>query len=181
MSKSAASAYNYISLTDSPDEIRRKIRRAVTDSGAEVRPGPDKPALTNLLTIFSLLAGESAETIVARYEGRGYADFKVDLGDVVVESLAPFQRRMTELAADKGFTLDVLRDGAERAQAIAERTIAKVRDRMGFVPSARLAARSRRATPPTAPASRPRPRHASGPVGPALSARSNGPPPRSTR
>jgi tryptophanyl-tRNA synthetase len=134
MSKSAASAYNYISLTDSPDEIRRKIRRAVTDSGTEVRPGPDKPALSNLLTIFSLLAGESVETIVARYEGRGYADFKVDLGDVVVESLAPFQRRMTELAADKGFTLDVLRDGAERAQAIAERTIAKVRDRMGFVP-----------------------------------------------
>ena len=133
MSKSAESAYNYIALSDSPDEIRRKIKRAVTDSGAEVRPGPDKPALSNLLTIFSLLAGEPVEALVERYEGRGYADFKADLGELVVESLAPFQRRMAELAADKGFTLDVLRDGAERAQAIAERTMAKVRDRMGFV------------------------------------------------
>jgi tryptophanyl-tRNA synthetase len=133
MSKSAGSAYNFIALTDSSDEIRRKIKRAVTDSGAEVRFGPDKPALSNLLTIYSLLAGEPVEALVARYEGRGYADFKADLGELVVESLAPFQRRMTELAADKGFTLDVLRDGAERAQVIAERTMAKVRDRMGFV------------------------------------------------
>ena len=133
MSKSAGSAHNYIALTDTPDEIRRKIKRAVTDSGAEVRFGPDKPALSNLLTIFSLFAGEPVEALVARYEGRGYADFKADLGELVVESLAPFQRRMTELSADKGFTLDVLRDGAERAQAIAERTMAKVRDRMGFV------------------------------------------------
>jgi len=133
MSKSADSAYNYIALTDSPDEIRRKIKRAVTDSGAEVRIGPDKPALTNLLTIYSVLSGESVEALVARYEGRGYAAFKSDLGEVVVEALAPFQRRMTELAADKGFTLDVLRDGAERATAIAERTMHRVRDRMGFV------------------------------------------------
>ena len=133
MSKSADSAYNYIALTDSPDEIRRKIRRAVTDSGAEVRIGPDKPALTNLLTIYSVLSGESVEALVARYEGRGYAAFKSDLAEVAVEALAPFQRRMTELAADKGFTLDVLRDGAERASAIAERTMQRVRDRMGFV------------------------------------------------
>ena len=134
MSKSAESAYNYIALTDSPDEIRRKIKRAVTDSGTEVRPGPDKPALSNLLAIYSLLAGESVDAVVARYEGRGYADLKKDLGDVVVESLAPFQRRMKELDSDKGFTLDVLRDGATRAEEIAERTMRKVRDRLGLVP-----------------------------------------------
>jgi tryptophanyl-tRNA synthetase len=134
MSKSAGSASNYISLTDSPDEVLRKIKRAVTDSGTEVRSGPDKPALTNLLTIYGLLAGEPVETIEVRYEGRGYADFKKDLGDVVVGALAPFQRRMKELADDKGFTLDVLRDGAERAEAVAERTMRKVRERMGFVP-----------------------------------------------
>jgi tryptophanyl-tRNA synthetase len=133
MSKSADSAYNYIALSDSPDEIRRKIKRAVTDSGSEVRSGPDKPALSNLLTTFGALAGEPVEAIVARYEGRGYAEFKADLGELVVASLTPFQRRMNELAADKGFTLDVLRDGAERATAIAERTMAKVRERMGFV------------------------------------------------
>jgi tryptophanyl-tRNA synthetase len=134
MSKSSGSTYNYISLTDSPDEIRRKVKRAVTDSGTEVRAGPDKPALTNLLTIYGLLAGEPIDAVVARYQGRGYADFKKDLGEVVVESLAPFQRRMKELASDKGFTLDVLRDGAERAEAIAERTMRKVRERMGLVP-----------------------------------------------
>jgi len=134
MSKSAGSAYNFVSLTDSPDEIRRKIKRAVTDSGTAVRSGPDKPALTNLLTIYSLLAGEPVATIEARYEGRGYADLKRDLGDVVVDALAPFQRRMKELGDDKGFTLDVLRDGAERAEAIAARTMRKVRERMGFVP-----------------------------------------------
>ncbi len=133
MSKSADSTYNYIALTDSPDEIRRKIKRAVTDSGTEVRADPDKPALTNLLTIYSLLAGESADVLVARYEGKGYAEFKKDLGEVVVEALAPFQRRMRELGSDKGFTLDVLRDGAERATAIAERTMVRVRERMGFV------------------------------------------------
>ena len=134
MSKSADSAYNYIALTDAPDEIRRKIKRAVTDSGAEVRADPGKPALTNLLTIYGLLAGEPVEAVVARYEGKGYAEFKKDLAEVVVEALGPFQRRMSELGADKGFTLDVLRDGAERAEVIAERTLRKVRDRMGFVP-----------------------------------------------
>jgi tryptophanyl-tRNA synthetase len=134
MSKSAESAYNYIALTDSPDEIRRKIKRAVTDSGTEVRPGPDKPALTNLLTIYGLLAGEPIDAIVARYEGKGYADFKKDLAEVAVASLAPFQRRMKELASDKGFTLDVLRDGAMRAEEIAERTMKRVRERLGLVP-----------------------------------------------
>ena len=134
MSKSAGSAYNYIALTDSPDEIRRKIKRAVTDSGTEVRPGDDKPALTNLVAIYGLLAGEAAETIIDRYAGKGYADFKADLAEVTVDALAPFQARMRELADDKNFTLDVLRLGAERAEAIAARTMQKVREQVGLVP-----------------------------------------------
>ncbi len=134
MSKSASSASSYIALTDSADEIRRKIKRAVTDSGTEVRGGPDKPALQNLLTIYSLLAGEPVAAIEARYQGKGYADFKKDLAEVVVEALAPIQLRLNELATDKGFTLDVLRDGAERAEAIAERTMQRVRERVGLVP-----------------------------------------------
>jgi tryptophanyl-tRNA synthetase len=137
MSKSAGSEYSYIALTDQPDAIRRKIRRAVTDSGTEVRAGADKPALTNLLTIYSSLNGEPIETIVHRYAGRGYADFKSDLGDVVVDALAPLQRRMVELQADPSFTLRVLREGAERAEAIAERTLVRVRERMGMVPRPR--------------------------------------------
>jgi tryptophanyl-tRNA synthetase len=136
MSKSAGSSYNYIALDDSPDDIRRKIRRAVTDSGTEVRTGPDKPALTNLLTIYGLLADEPVAAIVERYEGRGYADLKRDLAEVVVEALAPMQERMRGLEADPGHTLSVLKDGAERAEAIAERTMAKVRERLGLLPRA---------------------------------------------
>jgi tryptophanyl-tRNA synthetase len=134
MSKSAGSEYNYIALMDPPEVIRRKIKRAVTDSGSEVRPGDDKPALTNLLTIYSAMAGEPVETIVERYAGRGYADFKKDLGEVVVDALAPIQARMKELQADKAYTLDVLRAGAERAEAIAGRTMQKARERMGLIP-----------------------------------------------
>jgi tryptophanyl-tRNA synthetase len=134
MSKSAGSANSYIALMDSPDVIRRKIRRAVTDSGTEVVPGPDKPALSNLLGMYGVLSGTSVEAIVERYQGRGYADFKSDLAEVVVDALTPIQRRIRELETDKGYTLDVLRMGAERAEAIAARTLAKVRERIGLVP-----------------------------------------------
>ena len=134
MSKSAGSENSYIALMDPPDVIRRKIRRAVTDSGSEVRGGPDKPALTNLLDIYSALAGEPVDEIVRRYEGKGYADLKSDLGEVVVQTLAPIQARINELEADKSYTLEVLRVGAERAEGIAARTLAKVRERVGLVP-----------------------------------------------
>jgi tryptophanyl-tRNA synthetase len=134
MSKSAGSEHNYIALTDPPDVIRRKIKRAVTDSGTEVRPGDDKPALTNLLTIYSAMAGEPVEAIVERYAGKGYADFKRDLGEVVVDALAPIQARMKELEADRSYTLGVLKEGAERAETIASRTMQKVRERMGMIP-----------------------------------------------
>ena len=134
MSKSAGSENSYIAVMDAPDVIRRKIRRAVTDSGSEVRGGPDKPALTNLLEIYSILAGESVEAIETRYVGKGYSDFKADLAEVVVEALTPIQSRIRELEADKSYTLDVLRTGAERAEAIAARTLAKVRERVGLVP-----------------------------------------------
>jgi tryptophanyl-tRNA synthetase len=134
MSKSAGSENSYIAVMDPPDVVRRKLKRAVTDSGTDVRPGPDKPALTNLLDIYSVLSDEPTDCIVARYAGRGYADFKTDLGEVVVDALAPIQARIRELQADKGYTLEVLRSGAERAQAIAERTLARVRERVGLVP-----------------------------------------------
>jgi tryptophanyl-tRNA synthetase len=134
MSKSAGSENSFIALMDQPDVIRRKIRRAVTDSGGEVRGGPDKPALTNLLDIYSALSGDPVDEIVRRYEGKGYADLKADLGEVVVSALAPIQGRIRELEADKSFTLEVLRTGAERAEAIAARTLARVRERVGLVP-----------------------------------------------
>jgi tryptophanyl-tRNA synthetase len=134
MSKSAGSDNSYIAVMDAPDVVRRKIRRAVTDSGTEVRGGPGKPALTNLLDIYAALSGESIAAIEARYEGKGYADFKADLAEVVVEALTPIQARIRELEADKSYTLEVLKRGAERAGSIAERTLAKARERVGLVP-----------------------------------------------
>ena len=134
MSKSAGSENSYVAVMDPPDLIRKKIRRAVTDSGTEVRGGPDKPALGNLLDIFSAFTGDSLDEIVRRYEGKGYADLKADLGEVVVSALAPIQGRIRELEADTSYTLNALHAGAERAEAIAARTLAKVRERVGLVP-----------------------------------------------
>jgi tryptophanyl-tRNA synthetase len=134
MSKSAGSDNSYIAVMDAPDVVRRKIRRAVTDSGTQVRGGPGKPALTNLLDIYAALTGESIAAIEARYEGKGYADFKADLAEVVVEALTPIQARIRELEADRSYTLDVRKRGAERAAAIAERTLARTRERVGLVP-----------------------------------------------
>lgn len=133
MSKSAGSEGSYIAVMDAPDAIRRKIRRAVTDSGSEVRGGPDKPALTNLLDIHAALSGESVAAVETRFEGKGYAEFKAELADVVVDALAPIQARIRELEADKDYTLGVLERGAERAEELAARTLARVRERVGLV------------------------------------------------
>jgi tryptophanyl-tRNA synthetase len=132
MSKSDASPNAAIALTDDPDAIRRKIRRAVTDSGSEVIAAPDKPALTNLLTIYSLLSGEPIATIEDRYAGKGYGAFKSDLAEVVVTALAPIQARLAELDANPEIAQAVLEEGAARARARAAPKMAQVRDRMGL-------------------------------------------------
>src|ERR671921_260295 len=123
MSKSDASPNAAIALTDDQDTIRRKIRRAVTDSGSEVVAAPDKPALTNLLTIYSLLSEEPISTIEARYAGKGYGAFKGDLADIVVSSLSPIQARLADLTRQPEIARSVLIDGAERARA---RAVAKM-------------------------------------------------------
>ncbi len=133
MSKSDASAGAYISMLDTPDVIRKKISRAVTDSGREVRfDKENKAAVSNLLTIYSLCANVSISELEARYEGQGYGQFKKDLAEVVVSELEPIQARYRELLAT-GEILDVLRDGAERAKVIAEDTLKTVKERLGFV------------------------------------------------
>jgi tryptophanyl-tRNA synthetase len=132
MSKSSASPNSYVALTDDPDTIRRKIRRAVTDSGAEVVAAPDKPALSNLLTIYSLLSGEPVPALEARYAGRGYGAFKQDLAEVVIAALAPIQTRLAELEADPSVAPRALARGEERARAFAQAKMELVRDRMGL-------------------------------------------------
>jgi tryptophanyl-tRNA synthetase len=132
MSKSDSSPNASIALSDDADTIRRKIRRAVTDSGSEVIAAPDKPALTNLLTIYGLLSGEPISIIEDRYAGRGYGAFKSDLGEVVISALAPIQSRLAELNSDPEIATTILRDGADRARARASLKMSDVRDRMGL-------------------------------------------------
>lgn len=132
MSKSTATPNSAIALTDEPDVIRRKVRRAVTDSGSEVRAAPDKPAVTNLLTIYSLLSGDPISAIEERYPGRGYGDFKADLGEVVVEAISPIQERLAALHADPDHVRMILADGADRARARASAKMELVRERMGL-------------------------------------------------
>ncbi|MEA2598216.1 MAG: tryptophanyl-tRNA synthetase [Thermomicrobiales bacterium] len=136
MSKSAGSAASYIALTDDADTITRKIKRAVTDSGSDVTAGPDKPALTNLLTIYSLFSGEPIPVLEERFAGRGYGAFKLALAELLVEALRPIQTRLAELEAHPEVAVGVLAEGAVRARVHAERTMKLVRDRMGLTLSA---------------------------------------------
>lgn len=132
MSKSAESAGSYILLQDEPDVIRRKIKRAVTDSEASVRFDPAaKPAVSNLMTIYSQFAGISLDEVAARYEGKGYGPFKTDLAEVVVEGLRPLQERYAEL--DEADVLAVLAAGRERANEVASATLQRVQDALGLL------------------------------------------------
>jgi tryptophanyl-tRNA synthetase len=132
MSKSSANPASYVALTDDGDTIRRKIKRAVTDSGSEVRAGADKPALSNLLTIYAMLSRESVAEVEARYAGRGYGDFKSDLAEIVVQAISPIQARLAALDASPDVATRALAEGAERARAYASRKMEQVRARMGI-------------------------------------------------
>lgn len=132
MSKSDASPNAAIALTDEPDVIRRKIRRAVTDSGSDVVAGADKPALTNLLTIYSLLSNAPIAAIEERYAGKGYGAFKADLAEIVVGALEPIQTRLTALEADPSVALQTLAAGAEQARIRARAKMELVREQMGL-------------------------------------------------
>ncbi len=132
MSKSSPNPASYIALDDERDVILRKIKRAVTDSGAEVVSRPDKPALTNLISIYGLLTGDAIDEVEARYAGKGYGAFKSDLAEVIVEAIAPIQRRLAALEASPDTVRDVLRQGAERARVVAAAKMAVVRDSVGI-------------------------------------------------
>lgn len=132
MAKSSDNPGSYILLTDEPDTIRKKIRKAVTDSGSEVVYDPKhKPALANLLTIYSLFSDEEIPAVQERYVGKGYGAFKTDLAEAVVAGLAPLQARMAELMESAELT-SVLTEGADRARVIARKTMDAVNDRVGM-------------------------------------------------
>ena len=132
MSKSATRPASSIQLTDPPDAIRKKFRSAVTDSGSDVRAAPDKPALTNLLGIFSLVAGASVAELEDRFAGSGYGDFKTALADAVVAALDPIRTRYEELRADPAQLSRILELGASRAADAAAATMTDVRRVVGL-------------------------------------------------
>jgi tryptophanyl-tRNA synthetase len=133
MSKSASSPGGIVELLDDPNVSAKKIRSAVTDSETVVRyDEEDKPGISNLLTIYSALTGDSVETLEQRYAGRGYGDLKTDLAKVVVDFVTPFRERTFGILADGDRVDAVLADGAARARVVAERTLADVYDRVGF-------------------------------------------------
>ena len=131
MSKSASSEYNFIALTDDADAVRRKIRKAVTDSGSEIMYRDDKPALRNLLNIYALFSDRTPQEVAASYVGKGYGDFKTDLAEVIIGFLVPFQERLARITDEE--VLAVLRGGAEKVRPLALAKMRLVRDRVGFI------------------------------------------------
>jgi tryptophanyl-tRNA synthetase len=120
-----------IHVLDEPKAITKKVKSAVTDSGSEVRRAPDKPGISNLIEILSVIQARSPESVEQEFEGQQYGAFKGALAEAVVDYLTPVRERYHELRADEGELQRVLHDGADRARAIAADTVADVRERMG--------------------------------------------------
>ncbi|HOA47395.1 MAG TPA: tryptophan--tRNA ligase [Candidatus Pacearchaeota archaeon] len=133
MSKSASSLFNYIALDDSPAMIREKIKRAVTDSGKEIKYDSQKPAISNLLNIYSLTTNKSTIEIEKEFEGKGYKEFKEALSEALINFLTPFQKKQKAILKDKNYIQKVLKDGKERAQSIAQKTMVEVKNKIGLV------------------------------------------------
>lgn len=133
MSKSDPNENAYILLLDKPDAIVRKIKRAVTDSGSEVRRGEGKEGIENLMSIYGAVTGKTMEETETEFEGKGYGIFKSAVADAVVAALEPIQKRYAELTASRDYLEDVYRSGAQIAERTAFKTIAKVYRKVGFI------------------------------------------------
>lgn len=130
MSKSDTNAAGSIFLLDDADTVSKKIKRAVTDSGTDIRFDESRPAINNLLTIYGLLTGKTNAESEANFEGKGYGHFKTELAEVVVEFLKPFQAKVSEF--DESSLEKILTDGAEKARGIANETLKSVYEKMGI-------------------------------------------------
>lgn len=149
MSKSAERPASSILLVDPPETVAKKIRAAVTDSGRDVVAAPDKPAISNLLTIFSLFEQTPVAALEERFAGTGYGAFKNALADLLIERLSPIRRRYAELLADPAETYRLLAAGAGQAAGVAAATMRAVRSNAGLIdlpePAAKPAAEPARA------------------------------------
>jgi tryptophanyl-tRNA synthetase len=132
MSKSSPTPAGYIALLDEPDMVRRKIRRAKTDSGTEIVASPDKPSIANLLGIYAATTGRPVSELEAQYEGKGYGDFKKDLAEIVVEGLSPVREKAYALLDNPRELDEILDAGAERAREAARPILHSAWAKMGL-------------------------------------------------
>jgi tryptophanyl-tRNA synthetase len=130
MSKSDDDANGCVRLLDDPDSIQRKFKRAVTDSGTEIKFDPSRPAVTNLLTIYQLLTGQSPAEIEAHFADKGYAQLKQALAEATIEFLKPLQQRVRDINDDE--LTAILEKGAVKATGIAQVTLEAVKEKMGL-------------------------------------------------
>ena len=131
MSKSATSEYNYISLTDDVETVKRKIKKAVTDSGSGIIYSDEKPALKNLINIFASFSGKTPKEIEVLYVGKGYGDFKTELAEVINNFLTPFQEKLAAISDEEA--LSILRAGAEKVRPLAKAKLDEVKKKVGFI------------------------------------------------
>ncbi len=132
MSKSEAGSGHAINLLDSPDVIRSKIMKATTDSQRDILFDDSRPGIYNLLSIYQTFTGETSKDIEARFEGKGYGDFKKALAEVVIEGLRPLQDRYEELTGEPGRIDSILKAGAAKARPLAEKMLAEVQKKVGL-------------------------------------------------
>ena len=133
MSKSDPNPNGCIFLLDKPEDIIRKVKRAVTDSEAEVCYREGKDGVNNLLTIYSTVTGKTVDEAVAEFSGKGYGDFKLAVGEAVAEHLRPIQEKYDDLMKNKDYLESIYKKGAEAAFGIARRTVTKVKKKVGFI------------------------------------------------
>jgi tryptophanyl-tRNA synthetase len=133
MSTTLGTVQGTLQLLDPPDTLRKKVKSAVTDSGTDVRRGPDKAGITNLIDVLSVATGEDPAAIESRYDGSGYGQFKSDVAEAVVEVVIPIQERYAELRADDAELHRLLSQGADKAREASAPTLDAMYERMGFV------------------------------------------------
>ena len=133
MSKSDENVNAWVAILDSRDDIMRKFKRAVTDSEARVCLGEEKHGINNLIGIYSAITGKSAEEITAEFEGKGYGDFKMAVGETVADELRPIKDKYETFISDKKQLEDIYKEGARKAEYTANRTLGKVMKKVGFV------------------------------------------------
>ena len=133
MSKSDPNANGFISILDDTDTIMRKFKRAVTDSDGEIAYKDGKFGINNLINIYSAITGKTVDETVSEFSGKGYGDFKIAVGEVVADELKPIRERYEDLRKNKDYLESVYKTGAERAYKISNRTLNKVKRKVGFV------------------------------------------------